>query len=177
MSLYNLEETEQSCPTAVTKTCSTYKNLRLTALESRSFCFSDQHILHRQEQNKLLCTAVPMWLGWAISPSKSYFIHFTHQPLNCQKSLTSSWNTFDILLKKSHQSFSILMYPKNIGQHPQPVPCPKFPLMPLNQQNKYSRVLASPLGFGQAVNLFNSLSHKYYPQKLHNQHPDFNTAW
>lgn len=31
-------------------------------------------------------------------------------------------------------------------------------------QNKYSRALVSPLALAQAVKLFNSLSHKHYPQ-------------
>lgn len=91
-------------------------------------------------------------------------IHFTHQPLNCPKSLTSSCNTFAILLKKRYQPFFILMHPTNIGQHTLLVPCPKSPLMPLNQQNRHSRALASPLGLGQTLKLFNSFPHKHYPQ-------------
>lgn len=85
VSLYNLEETAKSCPTTVTNTRSTYKNARLTALESRSFCFSDQHILHRQQQNKLFCTAVPMWLGSAISPSKRLFYPLQSSALEMSK--------------------------------------------------------------------------------------------
>lgn len=163
MSLYNLEETAKSCPTAVTNTRSTYKNARLTALESRSFCFSDQHILHRQQQNKLFCTAVPMWLGSAISPSKRLFYPLQSSALELSTEPTSSCNTFAILLKKWHQPFFILMHLKNIGQHQLLAPCPKPPMMPLNEQNKYSRALASPVGLGQAVKLFNGLFHKHHP--------------
>lgn len=56
------------------------------------------------------------------------------------------------------------MHPKNIGQHTLLAPCPKSPLMPLNEQNKYSRALVFPLASGQAVKLFSGLSHKHYPQ-------------
>lgn len=117
------------------------------------------------DNSKTNCSAQQCPCGLA-QPSlqvKGYFIHFSHQPLSCPRSLTSSCNTFAILLKKWHQPFFILMHLKNIGQHQLLAPCPKPPMMPLNEQNKYSRALASPVGLGQAVKLFNGLFHKHHP--------------
>lgn len=73
MWLWSNLETENFCPITVMQTCSAYKNPRLTALKSSSSCLSGQHVLHRQWQSKLSCTALPMWLGLASSPNERLF--------------------------------------------------------------------------------------------------------